>query len=104
MAIAAYDSDLTSANSGLLTAASAEANWDESSDGAWDDGGTPADEVTYYIQGSECISAQFAISKTGVGTILYDNTTAFTVDTDGAILIWGFWQLSHSVSLAKKPR
>lgn len=96
MAIAAYDSDLTSANSGELTTASASANWDESSDGAWDDAGTMVDETNFYIQGSECISAQF--TKTGVGTIINIQGSSFTVDTDGAILIWAFWASPSSLA------
>jgi hypothetical protein len=90
MAVAAYDSDLTSSNGGEITIANDETWWDESTNSAWDDEGAPADEVNFYIQGSECISAQF--TKTGVGTIIFDaNGTTYTVDTDGAILIWAFW-------------
>lgn len=96
MAIAAYDSDLTATNSGEITDASNENNWDESSNAAWDDGGPPADETNFYIQGSECISAQF--TKTGVHTIIYEHTTTITVDTDGAILIWCFWASPASLN------
>ena len=95
MAIAAYDSDLTAANGGELTIANSAVNWDESSDGGWDDGGTMVDETNFYIQGSECISAQF--TKTGVGSIIFIGTT-FTVDTDGAILIWSFWASPSSLT------
>lgn len=96
MAIAAYDSDLTSANGGELTIASTVGNWDESSDGAWDDAGTMVAETNFYIQGSECISAQF--TKTGVGTIINIQGASFTVDTDGAILIWSFWASPSSLT------
>ena len=96
MAVAVYDSDLTAANGGELTIANASANWDESSNGAWDDAGTMVDETNFYIQGSECISAQF--TKTGVGTIINIQGTAFTVDTDGAILIWSFWASPSSLA------
>lgn len=95
MAIATYDSDLTSANGGELTIASNAANWSESSDGGWDDAGSMVDETNFFIQGSECISAQF--TKTGVGTIIFIGST-FTVDTDGAILIWSFWASPSSLT------
>jgi len=99
MAIAAYDSDLTSANNGLVDEALTLDNWDESSVSAWADGGTEVAESNFYIQGSDCISAQF--TKTGVGTLLNDVNQfagAFTVDTDGAILIWAFWASPTSLT------
>ena len=96
MPVATYDSDLTSANGGELTIANNAANWDESTDGGYDDAGTMVDEVNFYIQGVECISAQF--TKTGVGTIINIQGTAFTVDTDGAILIWSFWASPSSLT------
>jgi len=99
MAIAAYDSDLTSANSGLVDEALTVTNWDESSVSAWADGGTETAEGNFYIQGTDCISAQF--TKTGVGTLLNDvNQFAgtFTVDTDGAITIWAFWASPASLT------
>ncbi len=88
MANAAYDSDLTVANSGLISDASAEGSWDESSDGNWDDGGPPSDEADYYIQGAACISCLF--TKTGAQTMMFIGG-ATTVDTDGAILVWAFF-------------
>ena len=96
MAIAAYDSDLTAANGGELTIANNAANWDESSNGGYDDGGTMVDETNFYIQGNECISAQF--TKTGVGTIINIQGSAFTVDTDGALLVWSFWASPSSLA------
>jgi len=99
MAVAAYDSDLTSANSGLVDEALTVTNWDESSVSAWADGGTETAEGNFYIQGTDCISAQF--TKTGVGTLLNDVNQfagAFTVDTDGAILIWAFWASPASLT------
>jgi len=99
MAVAAYDSDLTSANSGLVDEALTAGNWDESSVAAWADGGTETAEGNFYIQGTDCISAQF--TKTGVGTLLNDVNQfagAFTVDTDGAILIWAFWASPASLT------
>jgi len=99
MAVAAYDSDLTAANSGLVDEALTAGNWDESSVSAWADGGTETAEANFYIQGTDCISAQF--TKTGVGTLINDVNQfagAFTVDTDGAILIWGFWASPASLA------
>jgi len=95
MAIALYDSDLTAANGGELTIANNSGNWDESSNAGYDDAGTMVDETNFYIQGSECISAQF--TKTGVGTIINIQGTAFTVDTDGAVLVWHFWASPSSL-------
>jgi len=99
MAVAAYDTDLTSANSGLVDEALTVGNWDESSVSAWADGGTETAEGNFYISGTDCISAQFV--KTGVGTLINDVNQfagAFTVDTDGAILIWGFWASPASLA------
>ena len=96
MAIAVYDSDLTSTNGGELTIASTVGNWDESTDGGWDDGGGAVAETNFYIQGAECISGQF--TKTGVGTLINIQGAAFTVDTDGAILIWSFWASPSSLT------
>ena len=95
MAAASYDSDLTSTNGGELTAAASTTNWAESTNGAWDDGGGPDAETDFYIQGTSCVSQQF--TKTGVGTLIYNNGT-FTVDTDGAILIWNFWASPPSLT------
>lgn len=99
MAVAAYDSDLTSANGGEIAVGNTVTDagvWDESSDAAWDDAGVPDDEVNFYINYANCISAQF--TKTGQGTIIYDHTADVTVDTDGAILIWYFWASPASLS------
>jgi len=98
MAIAIYDSDLTVANGGELASADIDVageTWDESSDGGYDDAGTMVHETNFYIEGAECVSAQF--TKTGVGTIIWEGTT-FTVDTDGAILIWAFWASPSSLN------
>jgi len=99
MAIAAYDSDLTAANGGELASADIDGageSWDESSNGAWDDGGGPVHETNFYIEGAECVSQLF--TKTGVGTLINIQGAAFTVDTDGAILIWNFWASPTSLA------
>lgn len=99
MAVAAYDSDLTSANSGEVAVgntATDAGTWDESSDATWDDQGVPGDETNFYINLTNCISAQ--ATKTGQGTILYDHTADVTIDTNGAVLVWGFWASPASLS------
>lgn len=99
MAVAAYDSDLTSANSGEVAVGNTGTDggtWDESTNGAWDDAGPPDDETNFYINNTNCISAQF--TKTGVGTIMYVHTATAAVDTNGAVLIWYFWASPASLS------
>jgi hypothetical protein len=99
MAVAVYDSDLTSANSGVVAVGNTGTDggtWAESSNGAWDDQGVPGDETNFYINLTNCISAQ--ATKTGQGTILYDHTADVTVDTNGAILLWCFWASPASLS------
>ena len=99
MAIAVYDSDLTSANGGEIAVGNTGADagtWDESSNAAWDDQGGPVDETNFYINLANCISAQ--ATKTGQGTILYDHTADVTVDTNGAVLVWGFWASPASLN------
>jgi hypothetical protein len=57
-------------------------------DGAWDDEGPPAyqDQDYAYIQGSYAVTAD--TTKVGVGTLLWNYGSTFTVPTDGAMLIW----------------
>ena len=99
MAVAAYDSDLTSTNSGEVAVGNTATDggtWDESSNASWDDQGVPGDETNFYINLANCISAQ--ATKTGQGTIIYDHTADVTVDTNGAALIWCFWASPASLS------
>ena len=96
MAVAAYDSDLTAANSGLIDDAEDVSTWDESSNAAWDDGAGISDEPDFFIQGASSISSQ--MTKTGVATLIHDDAGTFTVDTDGAITIWGFWASPPSLA------
>jgi hypothetical protein len=100
MAVAAYDSDLTSSNGGEIAVGNTSTDsgtWDESSNASWDDAGPPDDETNFYINYTNCISAQF--TKTGQGTIIYDDGgTTHSVDTDGAVLIWYFWASPASLS------
>ena len=103
MAVAAYDSDLTVANGGTVavgnTATDSPGLWREADDATWDDQGVPGDETNFYINLANCISAQ--ATKTGQGTIFYDNTSGGTVavDTNGAVLIWCFWASPASLSV-----
>lgn len=63
--------------------------WDESSDGNWDNQGSPAGEDAEYpyIQGSYAYTAD--CTKTGVGTIIADyGSDTGGHGTDGAYLIW----------------
>ena len=85
MATPSYTEDLTDLT---LAEESATVNWDESSDAAWDDQGPPAfqDQDYAYIQGSYSITAD--TSKTGVGTLIWNYGTTFTVPTDGAMMVW----------------
>ena len=81
MAAPTYTTDLITLSTGNDVA-----NWDESSNSSWDDASPPVAESDFYIQGTECISAQF--TKDGVGTILYLNATSVVVPTPGAMLLW----------------
>jgi len=83
MTAPSYTEDLTD-----LTLSEEGSGWAESSDTAWDDQGPPAyqDQDYAYIQGSYSVTAD--TTKTGVGTLLWDYGSTFTVPTDGAMLIW----------------
>ena len=71
-----------------MTLAEESTGWNESSNSAWDDQGPPAyqDQDYAYIQGSYSVTAD--TTKTGVGTLLWDYGSTFTIPTDGAMLIW----------------
>lgn len=99
MAVASYNTDLSVSNSGEVAAGNITTDsgtWDESTNASWDDGGAPAEETNKYINYSQCVSAQF--TKAGQGTIMYDHTSDVTVDTDGAVLIWSFFDSPPSLS------
>lgn len=83
MTAPSYTEDLTD-----LDLADGSTGWAESSDGNWDDQGPPAyqDQDYPYIQGSYAVTAD--CTKTGRGTLISSNYGAFTVPTDGAILVW----------------
>jgi hypothetical protein len=85
MAAPTYSNDLTTVDE-----AEATTNWAESSDGNWDDGGSPSSDADYpYIQtgaGNGAISQQ--MTKTGICSLFVDNGSGITLPTDGAYLIW----------------
>jgi hypothetical protein len=83
MAAPSYTEDLTDIN-----LADGDGDWDESSDVGWDDQGAPAyqDGDYPYIQGSYAVTAD--CTKTGVGTLLTDYGSGFSMPTDGAFLVW----------------
>jgi len=83
MAAPSYTEDLTD-----IDLADGATGWDESSDGAWDDQGSPAyqDNEYPYIQGSYAVTAD--CSKSGVGTLIANYGSGFSMPTDGAFLVW----------------
>ena len=87
MALPNYGTDLTTVAIGSITVDTG--TWDESSDGAYDDGGTMVDDGNLYYNGTKCVSAQF--TKTGMGSIMYGHGSAITVPTNGAILLHHLW-------------
>ncbi|NOQ31805.1 MAG: hypothetical protein GQ570_11845 [Helicobacteraceae bacterium] len=87
MAIPSYTTDLTTIATGDLV--NDAGTWDESTDAGWDDAGSMVDDQNLYYNNTECVSAQY--TKTGVGTIMYVHTSAFTIPTDGAVLLHHLW-------------
>lgn len=87
MAVPNYTTDLTTLAIGSITVDTGI--WDESTDAAWDDAGAMVDDGNLYYNGTACVSAQF--TKDGVGTIMYEHGSTFTVPTDGAVLVWHLW-------------
>ena len=94
MAAPSYTTDLTTIAIGSITVDAGA--WDESSDAGWDDAGAMVDDGNLYYNGSKCVSAQF--TKTGVGTIMYEHISTFTVPTNGAILIHHLWAAPPALS------
>lgn len=87
MAAPSYTTDLITLATGDLVVD--VGTWDESSDAGWDDAGSMVDDNNLYYNNTECVSAQY--TKDGVGTIMYEHTSTFTVPTDGAILVHHLW-------------
>lgn len=82
MTAPSYTTDLND-----IDLAVSNANWDESSNIAWDDGGGNDTESDYYIQGSSCVSEAL---KTGVGTLIADNGSGVTWGTDDVFTSWHY--------------
>ena len=85
MAAPNYATDLTT----QLQGNEATETWDESSNAAYDDGGSMVDDGNLYYINSECVSAQF--TKAGIGSIIGALGATITVPTDGAILMHHLW-------------
>lgn len=92
MASPTYGEDLTD-----ISTCESVSNWDESSDGTWDDGGAPAQDEDSNIQDTYCISAEAKLLKTGYMTIIYDNTTDVSIPTDGAVLVWQYYTAPSAI-------
>ena len=99
MVARAIDTDLSSANGGLINAGEATTDWSESTAAAYDDFQAFALESNFYIQGAGMIAGQHTRNNSVRGSLLYDTATgngaAATVDTDGAILVW-MWFIAPS--------
>ncbi|MHA2062955.1 MAG: hypothetical protein ACXABY_01095 [Candidatus Thorarchaeota archaeon] len=80
MTAPSYTTDLTT-----LSSASNTTGWAESSDGAYNDGGGPAAENDYLIQGACCVSESL---KTGTGSLIYNNGAGATLNSGDVFLAW----------------
>lgn len=89
MAAPIYTTDLTD-----ISTAENVTNWDESSNADWDDGGGPDSENDYFIQGGACVSQTF---KTGVASLIYDNTNPVTFGNDDVVLAWHYNQCPNAL-------
>jgi len=103
MAAPAYSNDLTTIATGDLNYDAG--TWDESSNIGWDSAGVMVDdENLWYTDNkvntgealSSCTSAQYTkdgnlTGNKGPGTIMYTHTGAFSVPTDGVVLIHHVW-------------
>jgi len=97
----------TSVTTDLTTVAAADINntdgggaetWAQSTDGNFNDGGTPSDEPDFYIQGTTCVSANHTKNGVNTNTLLYDAGATQTLPTDGAYLIWCYWASPPSLN------
>lgn len=71
-------------------------SWIESANGGYDDGGAPGSETDFYIENSQCVSAQF--TKTGVGSILFQPNTFPTINNTRCWFIWWYWASPPSLA------
>jgi len=111
MAAPAYSNDLTTIATGDLNYDTG--TWDESSDGGWDTAGSMVDDLNlWYTENmintgeaaNSCTSAQYTkdgdgSGASGPGTIMYVHTAAFTVPTDGAVVIHSLWAAPTSLNI-----
>jgi hypothetical protein len=97
----------TSVTTDLTTVAAADINntdgggsetWAQSTDGNFNDGGSPSDEPDFYIQGTTCVSASHTKNGVNTNTLLFDAGVTQTLPTDGAYLIWCFWASPPSLN------
>jgi len=88
--------DLISANT--VSDAESVTGWAQSTDGNYSDGGSPSIEPDFFIQGSNCVSANHTKNGLNTNTLLYNAGSTVTLPTDGAYLIWCFWASPPSLS------
>lgn len=98
---------VTSVTTDLTTVAFADINntdgggtetWNQSTDGAFNDGGSPSDEPDFYIQGTTCVSASHTKNGINTNTLLFNAGATQTLPADGAYLIWCFWASPPSLN------
>lgn len=92
MAAPTYASDLTP-----FDLAEAVANWAESTNTTWNDGGGPIQDGDSYLQGTKCISAITSQLKTGYATLIANYGSGITVPTDGAVLVWQYYTAPNAI-------
>ena len=111
MAVPVYTNDLTTVAVGDLNYDAG--TWDESSDGGWDTAGAMVDDENLWYTdnsintgeaASSCTSAQYTKLGTGSGTsgpgtIMYEHTAAFTVPTDGVVIIHHLWAAPPALNI-----
>lgn len=106
MAVPVYTNDLTTRAIGDEDYDIAQGGeWNESGDAGWDTEGAMVDDLNLWYTdnkletseaASSCVSAQYTkdgtgSGTTGPGTILHHHATAFTVPTNGAVLVHSLW-------------
>ncbi len=106
MAAPAYTTDLITLAIG--TAGTDTGTWDESGNAGWDTGGAMVVDNNLFYNHSECVSATYTkdgsgTGTTGPGTIMYQHGSAFTVPTNGAILIHHLWAAPPALNLFTAP-
>lgn len=111
MAAPAYSNDLTTIATGDLNYDTG--TWSESGDAGWDTAGSMVDdENLQYTENStntgeatdSCTSQQYTkdgsgSGTTGPGTVMYTHTAAFTVPTDGVVLIDNLWAAPSALNV-----